>query len=240
MKNLTIKNTHEYEAFWLSVEKAKPGFVLWQLEGEGERKIKFFSLQKRNSERAELILTEQSTQALSFSMQDLYGYCEDLSFIFKTQIAAIEGTRIVLSSPLVVKILEDDDVNFIQGLKEMDFSRAPWRVKKLDTTEEEQVYSSLREAPRARPQAEKKVSLYKTGEPDSRAVYQMFDISRGGLSFLVSQEDLFQKGDYIEVVALEDDELDTILIGEVMNIRTQEETWKVGVKFVDKIPTQES
>jgi hypothetical protein len=68
----------------------------------------------------------------------------------------------------------------------------------------------------------------------------MFDISRGGLSFLVSQEDLFQKGDYIEVVALEDDELDTILIGEVMNIRTQEETWKVGVKFVDKIPTQES
>ncbi|MCE3013542.1 MAG: PilZ domain-containing protein, partial [Proteobacteria bacterium] len=86
----------------------------------------------------------------------------------------------------------------------------------------------------------KKVSLYKTGEPDSRAVYQMFDISRGGLSFLVSQEDLFQKGDYIEVVALEDDELDTILIGEVMNIRTQEETWKVGVKFVDKIPTQES
>lgn len=173
-------------------------------------------------------------------MQDLYGYCEDLSFIFKTQIAAIEGTRIVLSSPIVVKILEDDDVNFIAGLKEMDFSRAPWRVKKLDTTEEEQAYSSLREAPRARPQGEKKVSLYKTGESDSRAVFPMFDISRGGLSFLVTQEDQFQKGDYIEVVALEEDELDTILIGEVMNIRTQGETWKVGVKFVDKLPTPES
>ena len=240
MKNLTIKNTHEYEAFWQSVEKAKPGFVLWQLEGEGERRIKFFSLQTRNTEKAQLILTEQSAQELAFSMQDLYGYCEDLSFIFKTQISAIEGTRIVLSFPVVVKILEDDDVIFIQGLKEMDFSHAPWRVKKLDSTEEEQAYSSLREAPRARPQGEKKVSLYKTGEPDSRAVYPMFDISRGGLSFLVEQVDRFQKGDYIEVVALEEDELDTILIGEVMSIRAQEETWKVGVKFVDKIPTAEN
>jgi hypothetical protein len=240
MKNLTIKNTHEYEAFWLSVEMAKPAFVLWQLVGESERKIKFYSLQNRNGNRVELTLTEQSTQALTFSMQDLYGYCEDLSFIFKTQIAAIEGPRIVLSLPLSVKILEDEDVKFIQGLKEMNFSSAPWRMNQHDTVEEEQVYTSLREAPRARPKSEKKVSLYKTGEPDARADYRMFDISRGGLSFLMEKVDQFQKGDFIQVVALEGDELDTILIGEVMSIREKEETWKVGVKFVDKIPTQES
>ena len=240
MKNLTIENTLEYEAFWQSVEKAKPAFVLWQLESEGKRKINFFSLQNRNSERVELRLTEQSTRAINFLMQDLYGYCEDLSFIFKTQIAAIKGTQIVLSSPFMVKILEDDDVNFIENLKDMDFSRAPWRLNKHNTTKEEEVFSSLREAPRARPQAEKKVSLYKTGEPDSRAEYLMFDISRGGLSFFVTQEDQFKKGDYIEVLALDKEELDTILIGEVMNIRPQKETWKVGVKFVDKIPIQES
>lgn len=239
MKNLTIKNTRDYEAFWQSVLQTKPAFVLWQLDGEGVRKIKFFNLQERNADKAQLILTEHSARGIAFSMQDLYGYCEDMSFIFKTQIQAIEGSRIFLSAPLVVKILEDDDVHFIQGLSEMDFSQAPWRLKKLDTTEEEQVYSSLREAPRARPQGEKKVSLYKTGEPESRAVYSMFDISRGGLSFLVSQEDLFQKGDYLEVAALEDDELDTILIGEVMSIRSHDEVWKVGIKFVDKIPSSQ-
>ncbi len=240
MKNLTIKNLKEYEAFWQSVEKAKPSFILWQLQSEGERKIKTFTFKARNIEKAELVLAEQSSQASSFSMQDLCGYCEDLGFIFKTQISAIEGSQIMISSPLVVKLLEEDDVQYIQGLNGLDFSKAPWRLKKLDTTEEEQVYTSLREAPRARPQGEKKVSLYKTGEPENREVYTMFDISRGGLSFIVNIEDKFQKGEYIEVAALEEDELDTILVGEVMSIRSQDENWKIGIKFVDKIPTNEN
>ncbi len=240
MKILTIKNSTEYEAFWLSVEKAMPPIILWQLESEGERKVKFFNLSALNREKSEWTLTEHPDQAIAFSLQDLYGYCEELSFIFKTQVAAIEGTKLILSSPLVVKILEDDDVQYIQALNEMDFSKAPWRLKKLDTGEEEQVYSSLREAPRARPQGEKKVSLYKTGEPETRAIYKMFDISRGGLSFLVEQEDQFKKGEYIEVAALEEDELDVILIGEVMSVRAHSEIWKIGIKFVDKIPTSES
>lgn len=237
MKNLTIKNLKGYENLWHSVERAKPAFILWQLEAEGNRRVKFFKFNLRKTEKSELHLVEQETQDSPFSMQDLYAYCEEFGFIFKTQISAISGQDIFLMNPVIIKLLEEDDVQFIQGLSEMDFSSAPWRVKKLDNTEEEEVYTAFREAPRARPKADKKVSLYKSGEAERREEFTLFDISRGGLSFLVEKEDKFLKGEYLEIASLEGEELDVILIGEIMSIRSQGESWKVGIKFIDKIPT---
>lgn len=238
MKNLTIKNLKEYEELWLSLERAKPAFILWQLEAEGSRRIKFFKYNLRKTEKSEISLVEQDAQETAFSMQDLYAYCEQFGFIFKTQISAILDKEIILVSPLVIKILQDDDIHFIQGLREMDFADAPWRVKRLDNSEEEEVYTSVREAPRARPKVDKMVCLYKSGYAESRKEFVLFDISRGGLSFIVDQEDIFQKGDYLEIASLEDKELDVILIGEIMSIRNQGENWKVGIKFIDKIPNQ--
>ena len=240
MKNLTIKNHHEYEKLWNSLEAIKSQFILWQLEVDGSRRVKFFKFDFRDKDKEVLRFLEQNGQGEPFIIRDLYAYNEEFGFIFKTNILTIEGSEIYLSSPLVLKMLDPEDIHFIQGLADMDLAQAPWRVKRLDNSAEEEVYSEIREAPRARPRVEKKVALYKSGYIELRAEFNLFDISRGGLSFLVADENQFRKGDFLEIAALEGEELEIILIGEVMSVRSQDDSWKVGIKFIDKIPAQET
>jgi hypothetical protein len=105
----------------------------------------------------------------------------------------------------------------------------------LSLDEEDKIFASQRESPRARPKDDKwvKVVMRNSGEA---ILYKLFDLSRGGMGFLCSGETEFQKGESIEVKGFNDYELDDPLLGEVMSIRPMDSDmseFKVGVKFSD-------
>jgi hypothetical protein len=100
---------------------------------------------------------------------------------------------------------------------------------------EEKKYAGKREAPRARPKVQKKVHIRKN-QDKLATEYALFDLSQGGLSFIIKNQNAFQKGEEIEIDNLDQRELDPPLKGKVMSIRPVDDTTqhKVGVMFLEE------
>lgn len=105
----------------------------------------------------------------------------------------------------------------------------------VNSDEEDKLFAGKRESPRARPRLEKYVKIARiVGQGPKR--YKLFDLSRGGMGFLVLELEEFQKGDDIQVIGFNDFDLDDPFLGKVMSIRPideQELQFKVGVKFTE-------
>lgn len=98
--------------------------------------------------------------------------------------------------------------------------------------EEDKLFADKRESPRARPKQQKYVMVQ--NETGGTARFPLFDLSQGGMGFVVRDEDLFPKGSMIYVYAIDAKVLDDPLIGKVMSVRSIDESkleFKVGVKF---------
>jgi hypothetical protein len=103
----------------------------------------------------------------------------------------------------------------------------------LTLDEEDKLFAGTRESPRARPKDDKWVTLT-LAEGGEVLRFKLFDLSRGGLSFITFGADLFPKGEKIQVLGFNDYQLDDPLIAEVMSNRPMDglsEETKVGVKF---------
>ena len=88
-----------------------------------------------------------------------------------------------------------------------------------------------------RSKGERRIKVCVEGDHDTALEHVLYDLSRGGLAFVVEVEDHFKKGDTIHVLEIEKARLDSPLVGEVMSVRALyvNEGFKVGVKFVDEI-----
>jgi hypothetical protein len=105
----------------------------------------------------------------------------------------------------------------------------------VDVDEEEKLFGPQRESPRARPKAEKLVKVSKVGD-GGVAMFRLFDLSRGGMSFISHPHSAFHKGDHLHILGFKDFDLDDPLVGTIMSIRPfegHESDLKVGVKFLD-------
>jgi hypothetical protein len=105
----------------------------------------------------------------------------------------------------------------------------------LSLDDEDKMYAAVRESPRARPSIDKWLKL-KISYLDFVHELRLFDLSRGGLSFVVQDADLFPKGIEVCVIGIDSHELDDPLIGKVMSVRPIDESqleWKIGIKFED-------
>jgi hypothetical protein len=105
----------------------------------------------------------------------------------------------------------------------------------LSLDEEDKIFASQRESPRARPKEDKWVNIIRN-ESGEAVLYKLFDLSRGGMGFLCSGETEFLKGAPIQVIGFNNYNLDDPLIGQVMSIRPLDSDmseFKVGVKFSD-------
>ncbi len=101
--------------------------------------------------------------------------------------------------------------------------------------EEDKLFAGQRSSPRARPKDDKwvKVAAVKGNGPD---IYKLWDLSRGGMSYISFSENEFAKGSLIHVVGFNEFDLDDPLVGVVMSVRAVDETlseFKVGIKFND-------
>jgi hypothetical protein len=67
-----------------------------------------------------------------------------------------------------------------------------------------------------------------------QALHKLFDLSRGGMGFIIHDDGIFSKGEEIRIVGFNDFDLDDPLVGMIMSIRPidgAQSEFKVGVKF---------
>ncbi|HXH30170.1 MAG TPA: PilZ domain-containing protein [Bacteriovoracaceae bacterium] len=101
--------------------------------------------------------------------------------------------------------------------------------------EEERMFADKRESPRSRPKLEKWVKV--KGQTTHQVhLLKLFDLSRGGMSFVVINPILFPKGSSVEIIGFDEFDLDDPLAGMVMSHRALDESqieFKIGIKFND-------
>lgn len=115
--------------------------------------------------------------------------------------------------------------------RDQEFLNQEWNMPSLD--EEDLMFADKRESPRARPKVDKWVKIRRAGDVGVN-MYKLFDLSRGGMSFVAIGDTHFTKGSEINVTGFETFDLDDPLVGKVMSLRPMDETqieYKVGVKF---------
>lgn len=117
--------------------------------------------------------------------------------------------------------------------RDQDFLNSEFDGVSLD--EEDRIFADKRESPRARPKVDKWVKVQPAGDSTIHR-FKLFDLSRGGMGFVVEDNDLFPKGTEVHVLGFDEFDLDDPLVGQVMSLRPINEDefeWKVGVKFND-------
>jgi hypothetical protein len=103
----------------------------------------------------------------------------------------------------------------------------------LSVDEEDKLFASQRETPRARPKVEKWVRIKIEGSEEILNL-KLFDLSQGGMAFVALDEKIFPKGITIYLMGIDSRELDDPLVGKIMSHRPIDELqieWKIGVKF---------
>jgi hypothetical protein len=241
VKNVTMKNHELFSSLIGRMVEKRVWVTLWQLTPEGTRIIREVRVRDVDFDNKEWRVVDKADQSKSFTGTALFGYCREEALIFKTELLADQQELICVKLPVLLKLLEEDEIRYIKGTPEPDYANAPWKVKRLETPQsEDEIFAQLREAPRARPKDDKFISCHVAEHPDQNQSYLLIDMSRGGMGFKVERDDAFRVGQHIEITAIEGETLEVILLGEVMSVRSLEpETgFKVGVKFVDKIPAQ--
>lgn len=101
--------------------------------------------------------------------------------------------------------------------------------------EEEKIFAGKRESPRSRPKIDKWVKIRVEGTDDIKFL-RLFDLSRGGMSFVAVDPENFPKGKSIMVLGFEEFDLDDPLIGQIMSQRSVDASlieFKIGIKFAE-------
>jgi hypothetical protein len=105
----------------------------------------------------------------------------------------------------------------------------------LSVDEEDKLFAGRRESPRSRPKVEKWVKLKLKDQTDTREL-KLFDLSRGGMSFISSEPDIFLKDIEIEVIGFDHFDLDDPLLGTIVAQRPLDDAgleFKIGVQFME-------
>lgn len=131
-----------------------------------------------------------------------------------------------IQTKMVVKFKSQSDQKLFE--KELDY---------ISPDEEDKIFAAQREAPRARAHKGKKICIARRSRADYIEKFELFDLSRGGFSYVVNLETHFTAGDVINVVGFDHEEFDNPMIGQVMGVHVMDQLgtqYKVGCKFLDE------
>lgn len=259
MKNVTAEEGFlVFQKFFTDLLKQELEVVVWQVSTtDGQRRVHRSVLTSFKYDQGRLHLQEKDGKAFEFHDDVLFCWAEKDGVIFKSRPISSEGHGLSLELPEKLCFLEGPELNVIKGATVLKTNIEAWHVKRLpggertghdkeilqqgldamSSAEEEKLFAGKREAPRVRAKGDKRIRVCVAGDPDLALDLPLFDLSRGGLAFVIEVEDHFKKGDVIHVLEVEKTQLDSPLIGEVMSVRALdgEDGYKVGVKFVDEI-----
>ncbi|MFY7994238.1 MAG: PilZ domain-containing protein [Bacteriovoracaceae bacterium] len=253
-----------YRKLFQQLLSSQSPVVIWQnVDATGQKVRCYSSLNAFHFESKKLYFSPLEGEISLFSPGHIFFYSEESQIIFKSNLTEV-AQAICLDMPTELKLLEDPEVTHIRGVIGVDLQDVwkvkrlkidenqisdVMKVKSLNqrsgsdqqilndelfvsVDEEDELFADQRESPRARPKQQKYVTLQTdTGESGR---FPLFDLSQGGMAFVVLDENQFTKGAMIYVFGIDAKVLDDPLIGKVMSVRSLDESkieFKVGVKF---------
>ena len=129
-----------------------------------------------------------------------------------------------ISTKWAINKMSTHDTDIFQS--ELDF---------LSLDEEDKIYAGQRESVRAKPKEGKMVTIQKTNQETEEEIYPLYDLSQGGLAFLVTDKDLYAKDEILFINALDAKRFNTPMQVKVMAVREADEMaiqFKIGCAFV--------
>lgn len=221
-----------YQNLFGTLMRSGAEIVLWQTQVGAPRVVCAAKLSKHESKNLRFV---SLFDPFPFVEGMVNGWIESESVLFKAERGEQGGMMLATSIPGELKFLEGPELSVIKGSGAFPESWS-WTVKsqRAQTPEEEAAYSGVREAPRLKAKGDKKIVVRAPQRPNDPATsYRLFDLSRGGMAFLVESEGLYVRGDLIELIEVDGKPLEEMVKGQVMSVRPVEGTsgLKVGVKF---------
>lgn len=108
--------------------------------------------------------------------------------------------------------------------------------------EEDAKFEGQRAAPRARPPEGKMIILQTKDESKPQETLPLFDLSRGGMGFIVFSESAYSKGEVLNVHGFDNKKFDEPMFAIIRSIREADEMgiqYKVGCQFIDPMQAEE-
>jgi|LULF01.1.fsa_nt_gb hypothetical protein len=128
-----------------------------------------------------------------------------------------------------------DHSQLFDSLSEHDSDLLKSQMGHITLEEEDKAFEDVRESPRAKPEEGKMVTVQTADESKAQATYGLYDLSQGGLSFLVFSKDEYYLGEKIRLKAFDIKKFESPMLLEVKSIREADELgiqYKVGCQFV--------
>ena len=122
------------------------------------------------------------------------------------------------------------------GMNEHDANLIANELSYITLDEEDKMFEGMRAAPRAKPPEGKMVTLQSFDSTKAQVTLSLYDLSQGGLSFLVFAKDDFEIGEKIYIKAFDINKFETPMIAEIKAIREADDLgiqYKVGCQFLD-------
>lgn len=252
---IKIKNTDQnFLNHFERLKSARFQFLLWQVEEGGNRQTTSAKLHSVVADKAlHFIQTSQDLSMLSEGI--VYLFCPNDNSICRSTVVDHSET-LILSWPQEIMILDNQDflsvvknlmpqskdymlVNgFYDGEKRSakDLELIYDQINYTALDEEDVAFKERRESPRGRPKFQKEVELSLSGKESHKGRFELFDLSRGGMSFLSGSEAQFPPGSVVDIYTFNEQILEVPIKGQVMSVRELEKKkFKVGIKFLEDI-----
>ncbi len=229
MSDEVITDDMEIIRIFMEMKLKKERLWVWQKEllEDGNRPVHLSTVNKIDQIKRVLELRPTNTGGYKFvGGKPVFVFSENRTFAFVDSPSVISQGHLSLKLPKELKIIKGD---FLLKLQ-------------LVERENESANLEKREAPRVVAKAKQVVSIrrFSSGGGVRHPIlkFELYDVSSGGLSFIIDDPAEFEKGEELEVLRIDKSSFKKDLIGIVRSIREMEEEenkgiFKIGVQFLE-------
>jgi hypothetical protein len=124
---------------------------------------------------------------------------------------------------------------FKKVMSEHDASLFEQELSHVTLEEEDELFEGVRSSPRAKPPEGKMLTVQIKDESRPQSTFTLYDLSRGGLSFLVFSKDEFSEGETLFIRAFDVNKFESPIEAEVKVVREADEMgiqYKIGCEFI--------
>lgn len=243
---MKVLTNEEKDNVFVNLFQNKFNITCWQPDPEDPtKKIKYVVKLDKISNEQKLIIKSRFNKSFGFKNEGLvFFFCDKLKAIFKAELVSLNGVEMTVDKPDEVTLLEDGPALALKdaiGTEHINKNSTRTNffpesnVMKLSSVNEDEKYAHMRASPRKQTNKEQKVTVRFLTKKFQDKEMDLFDLSRGGAGILARNSDYFSQGDQIEIIQIDGSDINPILKGEVMSVKTydvEKGTFKAGIKFV--------
>lgn len=130
----------------------------------------------------------------------------------------------------ITKSMSDHDANLFET-----------ELSYVALEEEDKIFEGVRSTPRAKPPEGKMITVQLEDESLPQSTHTLYDLSQGGLSFLVFSKGEFSEGQKLLIKAFDTKKFEEPMLTEVKAIREADDMgiqYKVGCQFIETLKTE--